>query len=375
MTETKKRILSNVISLILGVGIGAGGYRLMSSRNEPGETEIRIEKPEKGGAQLNVESESGLKLTSTKIAAADYEDYGISPMAEDAYTLTVTVTPSNATNQAMDWVVSFANSSSAWATGKTVTQYVRVTPSVISDGSPGSESGTTATVECLQAFGEPIIIEVTSVDNPEATATCTVDYAKKITGLSSLVFTGTDRLVPSNRTITLDAAGAIYSLSYANNFKVTGIIPTPVYSAYTVDDTFTYRYAIVSTPQWVQTLRTTFGGTLNISETISTTPEYVMETPRTDFYLGRYLGMNVITASEVATRVNAMMSNSTATNTYLRALSTYATGYAAYPIVYFYVMWEGEYSGSSAYYGLKMDMATATQSVESIELNPDAVMF
>lgn len=366
MTETKKRILSNVISLILGVGIGAGGYRLI--RNEPTEPEIRIEKPEKGGAQLKVESESGLKLASVKIAAADYEEYGINPLAEDAYTLTVAVTPSNATNQAMDWSVAFDDPGSVWATGKTVTDYVTVTPT--------SDGALTANVECLQDFGEQIIVTVTSRDNAEATASCTVDYAKKITSLSSLVFTGTDRLVPNNRTITLDASGTIYSLSYANNFKVTGITPMPMYSAYTVDDTFTYRYAIVSTPQWVQTLQSVFGaGTLNISETISTTPEYVMESPRTDFYLGRYLGMNVIVASEVSTRVNAMMSNNTTTNTYLSALNTYAAGYAAYPILYLYVMWEGEYSEASAYYGLKINMATVTQSVENIELNPDAVMF
>ena len=39
----------------------------------------------------------------------------------------------------------------------------------------------TANVECLQAFGEQIEVTVTSRENAKATASCTVDYARRIT--------------------------------------------------------------------------------------------------------------------------------------------------------------------------------------------------
>lgn len=60
----------------------------------------------------------------------------------------------------------------AWASGKVATNYLSVTPT--SDGS------LTATVKCLQAFGEQIIITIRSRSNTSATASCTVDYYKRV---------------------------------------------------------------------------------------------------------------------------------------------------------------------------------------------------
>ena len=71
---------------------------------------------------------------------------------------------------------------SDWATGKTVTDYVTVTPT--------SDGALTANVVCLQAFAEQIIITAASRDNPDIKGTCTVDYAQKYAGTStSLYFT------------------------------------------------------------------------------------------------------------------------------------------------------------------------------------------
>lgn len=89
-------------------------------------------------------------------------------------TLRATITPENATNKAVDWSVSFVNASSSWASGKTVTDYVTITPT--EDGSLIAE------VECKEAFGEQIKIMVVSRDNPEAVAECTVDYKQKFLG-------------------------------------------------------------------------------------------------------------------------------------------------------------------------------------------------
>ena len=217
-----KKIIAGSLAAVLVAGVGVTAIATDGFQDFGNTDNIQMELPEEniGGAVIGESHGNGLKLTSAKIAAADYEEYGVSPLAEEAYTLTVTVTPSNATNQAMTWAVKFENSASAWATGKTATQYVRVTPSVIGDGGPGSESGTTATVECLQAFGEPIIIEVASVDNPEAMASCTVDYVKRVTSVSFYNY-----------------GGDTYSFGADSPVQ---FIPTPVYTDGTLTPTITY---------------------------------------------------------------------------------------------------------------------------------------
>ena len=86
--------------------------------------------------------------------------------------LAVTVTPTTAAAKPLDWAVDFVNADSEWASGKTVTDYVTVTPTV--DGAK------TATVTCLKAFGEQIKITVTTRENPNATATCLLDYKQQL---------------------------------------------------------------------------------------------------------------------------------------------------------------------------------------------------
>ena len=85
---------------------------------------------EEGGMQIGEAQGSGIKVMSKTITAAEYEEYGISPMAESAQQLTATITPEDATNKAVDWTVRFKDASSEWATGKTVTDYVTVTPTL-----------------------------------------------------------------------------------------------------------------------------------------------------------------------------------------------------------------------------------------------------
>lgn len=135
------------------------------------------EKPEdSGGGEVSTEAgvSHGIKLAATKLMANQYEDYGVSPLAETAYTLTATITPADAANKAVDWTIAFKDASSTWATGKTVTDYATVTPS--------SDGALTAVVENVAAFGEQIVVKATSRDNAEAFATCTVEYLQRTTG-------------------------------------------------------------------------------------------------------------------------------------------------------------------------------------------------
>lgn len=131
-----------------------------------------------GAVVSNVEC-NGIQLLSAKLPVAAYAANGVSEQADTAYTIAATIEPAETTNKAVDWNIAWANADSAWASGKTVTDYVTVTPS--------ANGSLTAVVECKQAFGEQVIVTCTSRDNTELTAVCTVDYMKRITSLNMSV--------------------------------------------------------------------------------------------------------------------------------------------------------------------------------------------
>ena len=89
------------------------------------------------------------------------------PNTTKSVTLTATIEPSTAANKNLDWSVAWKNANSTWATGKTVTSYVTVTPA--------SDGASTATVKFLADFGEQIVLTVKSRVNAYASATCTID--------------------------------------------------------------------------------------------------------------------------------------------------------------------------------------------------------
>ena len=94
----------------------------------------------------------------------------------ETLTITATVSPDNsADNTGLDWSMAFKNPSSAWATGKTLSDYMTLTPS--GTDAAGSKK---VSVKCLKLFGEQIVITATSQDNPEVKATCTADFAQRI---------------------------------------------------------------------------------------------------------------------------------------------------------------------------------------------------
>ena len=130
----------------------------------------------KDGAIISETAANGISLMSAKIMPVAYAESGVSALADTAYTLTATVEPNYSGEKEFDWSIKFQNASSSWANGKTVTDYVTLTPT--------SDGANTATVECKQAFGEKIIVTCTSRDYAGLSATCTVDYAQRITGMN-----------------------------------------------------------------------------------------------------------------------------------------------------------------------------------------------
>ena len=125
---------------------------------------------------LNVENENGFDNTKTYAMPKTMAFTAKSLAAAQANGQTVdvkikaSVSPWDAANQAVDYSI-------AWGVApthgkETVTDYVTVTPTV--DGAK------TATVTCLKAFGEQIKITVTARENPNATASCLLDYKQQL---------------------------------------------------------------------------------------------------------------------------------------------------------------------------------------------------
>ena len=98
-----------------------------------------------------------------------------SAVTGESVTITATVEPDNeAENTGVDWTATWKNAGSVWASGKSVSDYVTLTP-----GGEDYAASKSVTLENLQPFGEQIIIKATARDDPEITATCTADYAQK----------------------------------------------------------------------------------------------------------------------------------------------------------------------------------------------------
>ena len=160
-------VIAMVLVAILSIGL------LCALFIQPQEAEPEAEP--KDGAVISETAEHGVSLMSAKIAPAAYAANGVSALADTAYTLTASVEPDYAGEKTFDWSIKFEDGSSLWANGKSVTDYVTVTPA--------SDGADTATVECKQAFGERILVTCTSRDYTGLSATCTVDYAQRITGM------------------------------------------------------------------------------------------------------------------------------------------------------------------------------------------------
>ena len=173
---------SLLIFVLLAGLIGAWVLLLKPEKTAPGQ--------EGGGAVITEGEGNGIKLMSVKISPENYAEYGISPLADTAYQLTATIVPENATDKTVDWAIAWAvppqhsggtigdeDPGSVWAMGKTVTDYVTVTPT--------SDGALTANVECLKDFGAQVKVTVTSRDNSEVKANCLVDYTQKLQGVKA----------------------------------------------------------------------------------------------------------------------------------------------------------------------------------------------
>ena len=163
--KTIVMIVAILLAICLMVGLIAQGVALSRLKSEGAEQQAAVI-DDKGNMMVSGTTYAMPARMVFATTAAEVSN------ASEGITLMATISPETADNKAIDWSVAFVNQSSSWAKGKNVTDYVTVMPS--------SDGALTATVNCLKAFGEQIIITVTSRANPRATAECTLDYARRI---------------------------------------------------------------------------------------------------------------------------------------------------------------------------------------------------
>ena len=172
----KKKLLAGILATVTLCTCAFTAVACKKDKQDDTQANVGVEQTYMGGGlQLGESVGNGIKLMSATLLSTEYEDYSVSPLAETAYTLTATITPSDAGNHGVDWSISWRDPASTWASGKKVTDYVTVTP--MSDSKM-------ATVSCLQPFGTQIMIMAKSQDNPNVLAICTADYAQKVTAAS-----------------------------------------------------------------------------------------------------------------------------------------------------------------------------------------------
>lgn len=171
-SDTVKWILTLIAFILVGVmliGIILGWFEKNEPQAENEEEQAQL------AQNMIVSASSGRRMSLASVRAAV-------PSSEvlESVTITATVQPDNeAENTGVNWGIKWKNASSAWATGKTVTDYVTVTPS--GDGYAESK---TVTLNNLQPFGEQIVVTATSRDNPDVSASANVDYIQRTTDFS-----------------------------------------------------------------------------------------------------------------------------------------------------------------------------------------------
>ncbi len=176
-SDTIKWIIAFTLIFALIIGVAASLYVNLAPKTDA-ETETTENKATEkdpvavsGTQQLMASpmvASSGIRLLSASTPAT--------VSAPESVTITATLTSDITTyNDDVVWVIAFKNPSSAWASGKSVNDYVTMT--VASDTH-------SVQVSPVEAFGEPIVITATSADNVECSATCQLDYVKRVIGIN-----------------------------------------------------------------------------------------------------------------------------------------------------------------------------------------------
>ena len=317
------------------VGVLSDGFKNWDKfKPDEEQTEQTEETADNGGAIIGESVGSGVKVMSAKIAPENYAANGVSAQAETAYTLTATVLPEKASNKAVDWAVSFVNPSSTWATGKTVTDYVTVTPT--------ADGALTANVECLQAFGEQIKVTVTSRSNADATATCLVDYAERVSGYTLTLSNGGVTISSSDPEYTVTGNSSV-SISKGEYTKTVG----------TIEENFTGTYVIRGNASFAANM-----SSIGVNATVK-----------------QVSGSVVPVGEDIFTSLYQLSPQGGTPFPSMNQLMDYANSHTDIPFAEVYVHLEGEHSDYTCTFSLYGSSGIFTYEVESVSLNQSQIIF
>ena len=246
MTYKRKSGLSTAIILLLAAALVAGVLAVMicgcsdrdvKARSGAGEAAAETMRVEANNAEVRIPpAAGGLRLAGAGIDPARYEEYGVSPTAENAYTLTATLSPEAATNKSVDWSVAWTDATSEWADGKDVTEYISLSP-----------SGLTCTVTCLRAFGEQATLKCSWAEDEDINAVCTLEYAERIVSLE---------YEHNEIAYSFTSSGSSYEYAgESGEYDAFGYGIEPVYGDGTLTDTFSYGYFVSFSSELVEAMR------------------------------------------------------------------------------------------------------------------------
>ena len=172
-----KRIISVVLAVVMVLStclmVGCGSSKTPIVNNNTPVNDPDAFDPD--SVIVNTGKETGIKLMSAAATGDEIATLGLTDEPSKTVTITASGTPADAMQYGVKWEVSWKNPSSTWATGKNVSSYITYNT---------TESTSKITIGLKEAFGEQIIVKATSLDNPEVSATCTIDYAQRVTGVT-----------------------------------------------------------------------------------------------------------------------------------------------------------------------------------------------
>lgn len=256
---------------------GRGGGTI----TQPNKDDMSKDKEKSSDGAIIADGESnGIRVMTAKLPRAAYKANGISEQADTAYILTATVEPASATDKTVDWAVEWVNSDSDWASEKTVTDYVTVTP--VSDGA------LTATVECKQAFGEQVKVLCISRDNSALSAVCMVDYTQKILSANiawQYYFGGPTEYFPN---------GNVSTFCFAGNDSAGGYLGGEINTtACTIQDDYQISVNVEAASEFMEALSFGTAGSMVLSCSDDTLGNSSLQSLFDDYGLNKLFGANV----------------------------------------------------------------------------------
>ena len=180
-SDSIKWIIAFVALILLAVSVVALGTQVFGEEgiNKP----TTVNAPETQTDEIPVDPLVPIELTEAILPVSTFnivnsDNMKLMAKAPASYAakqtntveLNATAYPVGSENGGFVWSAKWANPNSAFASGKNVYNYI---------GLEGDTGSSTQYVTALQPFGEQIIITVSTVFNPGAVATCTVDYTEK----------------------------------------------------------------------------------------------------------------------------------------------------------------------------------------------------